>query len=83
MSEISTTPTAGTAIIEENDQFKIAQAIYNAVTGKTEKLSRPYSKDYLITADDVRQLHLKCQQACGQWVVLNKSESITVHHLGQ
>lgn len=81
MSEISQIPPVGTVIADENDRFKIAQAVYGAVTGKTEKLSRTYSKDYLITLADVRQLHLKCHQACGQWTVLKKSENITVHHL--
>lgn len=81
MSEISHIPTSGGAVIDESDHFKVAQAIYNSVTGKTEKLSRTYSKDYLILLEDIRQLHMKCQQACGQWTVLNKSESITVHHL--
>ncbi|MBK1884563.1 hypothetical protein JIN85_19260 [Luteolibacter pohnpeiensis] len=81
MSKIRPIPPGSTEIVDESDRFKIAQAIYSAVTGKTEKLSRTYSKDYLITLDDIQQLHLKCQQACGQWTVLNKSESITVHHL--
>jgi hypothetical protein len=81
MTQISMPPTSGTEIVDESDRFKIAQAIYNSVTGKTEKLTRTYSKDYLIGLDDIRQLHMKCQQACGQWTVLNKSESITVHHL--
>lgn len=81
MSKEVPSPTAATAVIDDSDRFKIAQAIYNSVTGKTEKLSRTYSKDYLVSLDDIRQLHLKCQQACGQWTVMNKSESITVHHL--
>jgi hypothetical protein len=81
MSEFHPMPTGAIEVVDESDRFKIAQAIYSSVTGKNEKLSRSHSKDYLITLDDIRQLHVKCQQACGQWTVIEKSENITVHHL--
>lgn len=67
--------------VDEGDRFKIAQAIYNAVTGKTEKLSRTFGKDYLIGRDDFQQLHAKLEQSCSQWEVLQKNCNITVHHL--
>lgn len=75
-------PHSNTAAVQvdDGDRFKIAQAIYNAVTGKTETLSRPYGKDYLVTRDDIHQLHEKLLQACSQWEVLQKNCNITVHH---
>lgn len=69
-------------VLEESDRFKVAQAIYNVVTGKTEKLTKAFNKSYLITLDSLKQLHHKCSQACTQWDVLQKNCSITVNHAG-
>jgi hypothetical protein len=76
----STEPKVG-IILDDAERFQLAQAIYNTVTGKTEKLSRSYSKNYMIRYADINQLHAKCVQACTQWNVLQKSSSITVHHI--
>jgi len=74
-------PSGGIITIDEGDRFKIAQAVYNAVTGKTEKLSRAYGKDYLISLEDLQQLNHKCEQACSQWEVLQRNCNITLHQL--
>jgi len=81
MSNLPQSPAPGAVSVDQGDQFKIAQAIYNAVTGKTEKLSKAFSKNYLIKLDDFYQLDQKCSQACSQWEVLQKNCSITVNHL--
>jgi hypothetical protein len=72
---------AGAITVDPADRFKLAQAIYNAVTGKTEKLSRAYMQDFLVTGADFEQLHAKCEQASSQWRVLQKNSNVTVHHL--
>tara|TARA_B110001469_G_C9571435_1_gene283345 strand:- start:99 stop:1088 length:990 start_codon:yes stop_codon:yes gene_type:complete len=81
MTDITNIPPNTAIEVDDGDRFKIAQAIYNSVTGKTEKLSRSFGKNYIITADDIKQLHMKCEQACSQWEILQKNSSITVHHL--
>ena len=68
-------------LIQGTEAHKVAQAVYHAVTGKTEKLSRAYTKNYKITFEDVQQLHAKCLQMCSQWNVLERNENITINHL--
>lgn len=68
-------------LIPSSEAFKIAQALYNSVTGKTEKLSKRFSENYKIGLNDIHQLHAKIDQMCAQWNVINKSENITVHHV--
>lgn len=58
--------------IQGTEAFKIAQAIYHAVTGKTEKLSKNYTENFRITIEDILQLHAKCEQMCGQWTIIEK-----------
>lgn len=68
-------------ILEGADSHKIAQAIYHAVTSKTEKLTRAFSENYCIKLADIEQLHTKFLQMCTQWTVLKRSENITVQHI--
>lgn len=69
--------------IEISDKHKIAQAIYHAVTGKTERISRSFTENYRVDFADIEQLFAKCDQMCTQWHVLNRSTNITVHHLDE
>jgi hypothetical protein len=80
---MSPTPPAspGAIIVNESDHFKIAQAIYNTVTGKTEKLAKTYDNDFIITLDDVQQLHLKLEQTSSQWKILSKNNNVAIHHV--
>lgn len=68
-------------MIQGTESFKIAQALYNTVTGKTEKLSKRFSENYKIGMNDVFQLHAKFEQMCAQWNVIEKNENITIHHV--
>jgi hypothetical protein len=68
-------------MIQGTESFKIAQALYNTVTGKTEKLSKRFSENYKIEMNDVFQLHAKIGQMCAQWDVIEKNENITIHHV--
>lgn len=66
--------------VSETDGFKIAQAIYNAVTGKTEKLTKFYDKNFRVDMNALRQLDAKLRQMRTQWHVAQSSDSITIHH---
>jgi len=74
-------PAPGAAIIEAGERYQVAQAIYNAVTAKTEKLTQRFSVDCVIHAHDFDQLEAKCAQACTQWQVLKSSTNVAVHHI--
>jgi hypothetical protein len=68
-------------MIQGTEAFKIAQALYNSVTGKTESLSKRFSENYKIQMNDIFQLHMKIGQMCAQWNVIEKNENITIHHV--
>jgi len=68
-------------MIQGTESFKIAQALYNTVTGKTERLSKRFSENYKIGMNDIFQLHSKFEQMCAQWDVIEKNENITIHHV--
>lgn len=68
-------------VVESSDSHKIAQAVYHAVTSKTEKLTKTFSDNYCVKFADLEQLHAKCSQMCSQWTVMGSSENITVHHV--
>jgi hypothetical protein len=81
VTEIEPEPVAqGLRIVDESERFKIAQAMYSVVTGKTEKLSKSYSNTYVVKRADLNQLDIKFYQICGQWAVLEKSSNVTIHH---
>lgn len=68
-------------LVQGSEAYKIAQAIYHTVTGKTESISKQYSENYKINLDDIRQLNAKCIQMCAQWNVIGHNENITVYHI--
>ncbi|WP_313952799.1 hypothetical protein [Accumulibacter sp.] len=68
-------------LIQGTEAFKVAQALYNTVTGKTEKLSKRFSENYKIELNDIFQLHFKLGQMCAQWNVIESNENITIHHV--
>lgn len=68
-------------MVKGSQAFKIAQALYNTVTGKTEKLSKRFSENYKIEINDIIQLHAKVEQMCAQWNVIESNENITIHHI--
>jgi hypothetical protein len=70
-----------TFVIDGADRLQVAQAFYNAVTGKTEKLTRAYNTAFIIKPDDLKQLHLKCSQMCSQWAVVAKNSNVVIDHL--
>ena len=59
---------------------KAIQAFYNAVTGKTEAITRYYHRLYQIQLPDFEQLKTKLDQALEQYQVLAQTEQITIIH---
>lgn len=47
--------------------FKEAQAVYHKLTGKTEEITRPISKYYIIDWPDLDQLNIKLKQVLDQF----------------
>lgn len=82
MSDSPSQQISGLVLDSAND-FKVAQAVYNTVTGKTEKLSRAFTKNYTVDLGALVQLHDKCQQMIAQWSdqILGQNNSVTVIHL--
>lgn len=68
-------------IIKDENAYKIAQALYNAVTGKTESLSRSYSDNYEVNNEAIVQLYRKIIQTYAQWEVISRNENITIIHI--
>ncbi|NER24582.1 MAG: hypothetical protein F6J96_28545 [Symploca sp. SIO1C2] len=68
-------------ILEDSESFKLAQALYHAVTDKTESMTKFYSENYKITRDDIKQLYTKFERISSQWKIISKSENITIQHL--
>jgi hypothetical protein len=69
--------------IADDNKFKIAQALYNVVTGKTERLTNFYDRNFKIGEAALTQLHAKLTQMRGQWNVLQSNDSITLHHTSE
>lgn len=68
-------------LIQGGEAYKLAQALYHVVTGKTETLSKQFSDNYRVTLDDLKQLHAKLDQMCTQWTVIESNENITIFHI--
>ncbi|GAB3240403.1 MULTISPECIES: hypothetical protein [Psychrobacter] len=58
-------------IIKDDNAYKLAQALYNTVTGKTESLSRSYSDNYEVNNESIVQLYNKMVQTYAQWEVID------------
>lgn len=68
-------------LIQGQDHFTVAQALYHAVTGKTESMSHQISENFEFDFNSVTQLHYKLKQMCSQWTVISSNENITVRHM--
>lgn len=73
------------AVIGESSNAKISlqtlQAIYNELTGKSEKVGKSYSKPIQVKFSDIEQLDHKISQACEQYNVVSANCSITVYYV--
>lgn len=57
------------------------QGIYNELTGKSEEVSKSYSKPIQVKFSDLEQLDHKISQACEQYNVVSGNCSITVYYI--
>jgi hypothetical protein len=78
-------PAGDIAIVGEGSSpghsvsMKALQAIYNEITGKSEELSKRYEKAFQISFADLEQLHAKIEQACEQYNIESRNETITLY----
>lgn len=61
--------------------MQLYQAIYNDITGRTEKISDTYEKYYELSIDSLFQLNSLLKQFCEQYQVKGFNSSITVFHV--
>ncbi len=64
-----------------NQIFKVAQSLYNAVTGKTEKLAKVFKEPFVVNLESLKQLHYKFTQMLAPWQKLAVSENVIVYHI--
>lgn len=60
--------------------FKMAQAFYSEITGKSEKISEKFTKSFILTIENVEQLHKRIIQATTQYSVVTASASFAVEY---
>jgi len=66
----------------ENVPVEILQAMYREITGKTEKISKYYAASIELDIDTISQLFYRVTQTINQFGPIERSETITVNHLG-
>lgn len=75
----------GRDLVEISDQTRISfhelQDIYNTLTGKFERISQPFERDYLVNFEDLRQLNERLSQCCDSYGAQVKNDSVTVYHV--
>ncbi|MBD3667598.1 MAG: hypothetical protein HUJ16_06530 [Kangiella sp.] len=60
--------------------FKQAQAFYSEITGKSEKISERFTKSFILTIDNVVQLHHRIIQSTVQYNVASANASFSVDY---
>lgn len=73
-----------TANGELNDlpvSLQLYQAIYNDITGKTEKITDTYGRYFDLTLNDIANLGQRINQFCEQFHIQDQSAAITIFHI--
>ena len=60
--------------------FKLAQAFYSEITGKAEKISEKFVKSFVLTIDNIDQLHQRIIQSTTQYNVVSANVSFSVEY---
>lgn len=60
--------------------FKLAQAFYSELTGKSEQISEKFTKSYILTIDNVEQLHQRIIQSTAQYSILSANASFSIKY---
>ncbi|VUD68901.1 hypothetical protein TDB9533_04260 [Thalassocella blandensis] len=49
--------------------FKLAQAFYSEITGKSEKINEKFTKSFILSIENIEQLHKRIIQSTTQYNV--------------
>lgn len=60
--------------------FKMAQAFYSEITGKAEKISEKFVKSFILTIENIDQLHQRIIQSTTQYNVVSANVSFSVEY---
>lgn len=60
--------------------FKMAQAFYSELTGKSEQISEKFTKSYILTINNIEQLHQRIIQSTTQYKVASASASFSIKY---
>lgn len=60
--------------------FKLAQAFYSEITGKAEKISEKFTRSFILTIDNIDQLHRRIIQSTTQYNVATANVSFSVEY---
>lgn len=66
--------------IDENQSLKLYQAIYNKITGRSERLTEKTTRHIKITIDEIKNIDDKIKQVCSLHNIISCNQSITVTH---
>lgn len=60
--------------------FREAQAFYNEVTGKTEQISERFTKSFVLTTENISQLHQRIIQSTAQYRMVSANASFSISY---
>lgn len=60
--------------------FKMAQAFYSELTGKSEQISEKFTKSYILTINNIEQLHQRIIQSTAQYKVVSANASFSIKY---
>lgn len=61
--------------------FKLAQAFYNEITGKSERVTEEFNPSFILTMDNINQLHQRIIQSTTQYNVQSANASFSVEYV--
>lgn len=87
MSEIanSNNNNSGSIILgdESSEQaisFKMAQAFYSEITGKSERITEDFAKSFILTIENIEQLHKRIIQSTTPYTLISSNASFSVEY---
>lgn len=66
---------------EKAISFKLAQAFYNEITEKSERLSEEYSASFILSIESIKQLHNRIIQSTAQYNVVTANSSFSAKYM--
>ncbi|MCO7250183.1 hypothetical protein [Pseudoalteromonas sp. Ps84H-4] len=61
--------------------FQLAQAFYNELTGKSERLTEDYDHPFILTINDIEQLNNLITQSTAQFTVVSSNSNFAIKYL--